>query len=296
MNEKSAIAIITYNREETLKVCMESIDKCCPKNQPVAVFEDAGIKDSTVRDLTHNLKKTERRELRADMYTLPNGVEFFAGRNNLGVAGNSNRALKWFMETDADHLCLLNDDTEALGDFAGMYRKAHIDLDIGLLCFCDFKNDAYRSYPMNTRGFPLRLMTRMTGMMMSISRKLVDTIGYYDMTFGKFGEEHCDYTNRARLAGFINVDGNTQHCLDLTHEPNPLLRHQEAETSVSGDFRLQCDEISALGIEEAAKRYKSESPFRPFKLFPEELAGAFGGGGIPTSSLKHYVTVDGTSI
>ena len=31
------------------------------------------------------------------------------------------------------------------------------------------------------------------------SRQVVEAVGYFDARFGKFGEEHCDYMNRARL-------------------------------------------------------------------------------------------------
>lgn len=288
----SAIAVLTYNRLDALQECYAGLLKCCP-DYPIAIFEDAGIRDSTVKTMTAISEgdPVKRPEMHSTEYKLSDRAKFFVGEKNLGVAGNSNRALKWFMEeTDADHLCLLNDDTLPKGDFVQLYQRAHEDLWVGLLCFCDFQSDAYRSFKTNSRGWQLKILTRMTGIMMSITRPLVERIGYYDVRFGKFGEEHCDYTNRARFAGFIDIDGRPMHCLDIEKGAD-YLTHQQVPTSVDGGYRTRCDQIAHAAMQEAASRYATSSHYRPYSLFPPRMVGAYGGGGIKEEDLTNYAKV-----
>jgi hypothetical protein len=183
----------------------------------------------------------------------------FLGTENLGVSGNSNRAIKWFMdETDADHLCLCNDDLHVLGDFVSFYQRGHVDLDVGMFCFCPhggvYDHDSYKWVTVRSRGYSIRLMPRMTGIMISITRKLIEKVGYFDTRFGKFGEEHCDYTYRCRFAGGIRLDGQDQGCLDLepavarersAQAPGDRNVHQWPGARQSGPGRVRRCELAA---------------------------------------------------
>lgn len=298
---KSAIAIITYRRLHALQKMVEGLGAHCPQ-YPTAIFEDCGQADGTVdwfgqlagkRDLCRR-----RDDLLANQYSLGERLSAFAGHVNLGVAGNSNRALKWFMdETDADHLLLCNDDLEVLGDFAAFYGQAHRDLGIGFFAFNDFwESPTHRWIIARSRGYRLKLFRRMTGIMMSVTRSIVNKAGYFDTRFGKFGEEHCDWTNRIRLCGGVQLDGVDQWCIDV--EPTardgaagpPVLRHQDVETSLSGPQREAEDRLAAQKMAEAAERYKYESPYRPFSLFWTSHAGV-GASGIKLDEMPGYARI-----
>lgn len=229
-------------------------------------------------------------------------VRMFLGDYNLGVSGNSNRALRWFMESDCDHLLLCNDDLFVEGDFADFYAQAHTDLGIGLLCFCDFTkaspaigNNNPKSYEWITqpwRGYGVKLLPRMTGIMMSMTREVVEKIGYFDTEFGQFGEEHVDYTHRARFAGQIQLDGQDMHCLDVEHK---LLRHQDVPTSLSGVARRNADARASSVMERACKEYKYRHYYRPFRLQYPDYAGAHSGAGVSVRLLEQLgYTVVGT--
>ena len=178
---------------------------------PLAIAEDCGLYDTTAEFLRSDRKPLDyRHDMLAD-HTTYHKAQVFLGRHNLGVAGQSNRLIRWFMEeTKADHLCLLNDDLIVNGDFVAFYREAHQDLGFQLLSFCDFNSETYRwvTVPARTprRSYNVKVLPRMTGIMLSFSRALVERIGYFDTAFGKFGDEHsapggslvacCDYKNR----------------------------------------------------------------------------------------------------
>lgn len=284
---------MTWNRVEALKTIMNSLDGTCPFYD-TAVFEDCGSKDDTRGWLKHgrvSQQSTLAESVEASYFSSGDGTEVYLGDRNLGVSGNSNRAIKWFMESDNDHLLLCNDDVEATGDFAAFYAKAHEDLGIGLFCFCDFTSDAYKWSILRSKGYQIKDLSRMTGIMMSMTRRLVESIGYFDVRFGKFGEEHCDYTHRARFAGFSNVDRQQRMCLDVVHQPKPLLKSQNVQSTVTGLAKQEADRIAILAMDHAKLRYKTDGFYRPFKLRVNELAGGRDGCGIRTENLQGYKTV-----
>lgn len=294
---KSAIAIITYNRRHALEEELTGLMAHC-RQYPVGIFEDCGHKDSTRAFLKQGavplVSEVWRPELMADELRGVQGfsnVTAFLGAKNLGVSGNSNRALKWLMEeTDADHFCLINDDLHVYGDFVDFYKQAHLDLGVGMFCFCDFTGPTYRWVDIKKRGYNVKLCPRMTGIMMSFTRELINAIGYFDMGFGKFGEEHCDFTVRARLAGHISLDGVMQQQLDVHHyrigeQPVELIKHQEVETSVAGSVRKQADAESVVAMKAASEGYRHRHLFRHFSLHLPKYAGGTRAAGIPVDGM-----------
>jgi GT2 family glycosyltransferase len=311
---KSAIAILTYRRLPALQEELKGLQQFC-SNYPIAVFEDCGERDATSRFLSWNRKPVPRRNLLATemvmtdetiqaslseeerlMGVRPKIPRFFLGEQNLGVSGNSNRAIRWFMEeTDADHLCLLNDDLHILGDFVNFYARAHADLGVGMFCFCPsggvYDHESYKWVTVRSRGYSVRLMPRITGIMISLSRKLLEKVGYFDTRFGKFGEEHCDFTYRCRFVGGIKLDGHEQGCLDV-EPPTPLLKHQEVETSVSGGERTRANAEASHAMRAASQRYFHEPPYQPFRLVTPKWVGTFGNrSGIPFDELRGHTLV-----
>jgi GT2 family glycosyltransferase len=300
--QKSAIAVLTYNRQSVLDIELNGLSKHC-KQYPTAVFEDCGYADGTRGFLKMGHDSTPpkwRPDLMADEYPSLYGrsnCKVFLGARNLGVSGNSNRALKWLVdETDADHFCLVNDDLEVHGDFVDFYRKAHMDLGVGMLNFCDFTGPTYRWVDIKKRGFHVKLCPRMTGIMMSFTREMINAIGYFDMSFGKFGEEHSDFTVRARLAGYISLDGTMQQQIDVHHhmvgEPKvELIKHQECETSVTGVVRKQADAAAAVAMRAASEGYRHRHLYRPFCLSLPKYVGGTKSAGIPVDGLAPHGTI-----
>lgn len=299
---KSAIAIITYGRVNALKETLAGLQKHCPQ-YPTAIFEDCGQKDGTEKFLKGPSELpgfapacNKVPELMATEWLGGFGTgnaRIFLGDVNLGVAGNSNRAIRWFETmTDCDHLCLLNDDLHVLGDFVNFYKKGHEDLGIGMFSFCDFTHhESYRWLTVNSRGHRVKLCPRMTGIMMSFTRDVVKRIGYFDARFGKFGQEHCDYMNRARFSRFLDLDGRPQVQIDLEARPE-VLKHQEVETSMGGPERRMLDLEAERSLQYIASRYSQEPWYRSFCLRLPKYAAGNAGVGIPVDNLGHYQFAD----
>lgn len=289
----SAIAIITYNRAHALREMMRGINEHCAQ-YPTAVFDDLSNADGTEKYLRSGFSLHRRRpDLLADeLICHGQSVRHFLGTQNLGVTGNSNRALRWLMEeTNAEHFIICNDDLHVDGDFVRFYGEAHANLQVGMFCFCDFTHHpSYRWVDTCSRGYRIKLCPRMTGIMISVHRKVVERIGYFDSDFGKFGEEHCDWTNRARLAGAISLNGVMQTQIDLYHNlvdqpERVLLRHQDVETSIKGSERKKADAEASRVMTSACESYRYRDIYRPYRLYTPRYVGATRDAGLPFPQL-----------
>jgi len=260
--------------------------------EDMAIFEDCGQSDGTRQWLTSTTKKVPRPDLLATEHSLGGGgPKAFLGTDNLGVSGNSNRALKWFMEeTKADHLLLCNDDVEFFGDAGNAYSSAHWATNIGLFCFCDFTSQQYKCTPVTYRGVQLKKLSRMTGMVMSITRQLVESIGYFDPQFGRFGEEHCDYTVRARYAGQQSIMGIHQYCLDIDPQ-TPVLKHQVVNSTISIQEKPLLDQAAGSMMREKSKRYPFTDPYLGFSLLRNRFTDSMVESGIETDFLLGHTSV-----
>jgi hypothetical protein len=281
----SAVAILTYRRRHVLEKFMKSLETSIRSDVPVAIFEDCANSDSTTEFLMDGSTFVGvDEELDALEWRHEGGARPFTayiGRRNQGVAGNSNRAVRWFeRKPEYDHLCLCNDDLVASDNFIAEYKKAHDMLNIGLFCFCPVKlGEEYVGPVIPVLGNRIRMVPRMTGAMMSMTRKLVEKIGYFDPTFGKFGNEHCDMSNRAMLAGFSLLKGQQQQCLDVESK---FLDYQYGEkSSITPEENVWMDAVGQTAMGVAAQRYGLESWYRPYRLGHGNLTGGHGGMGIP---------------
>lgn len=246
---RSAVAVLTYRRSLTMQTTLSGLHRHCAA-YPTAIFEDCGQRDDTETFLKRGRAGTLRSEYLAHEWAPVPGVDcvypnwrVFLGQLNLGVSGNSNRALHWFMtETDADHLCLCNDDLLVDGDFVNYYARGHTDLGVGLWCFCDFTDHPsykWTTYPV--RGYGVKFLPRMTGIMISITRQLVEKVGYFDVAFGQFGEEHpCPHESPVWMADYtfkpIGEVRVGDHVMGWERRNTPAKRHGHEKSSFKGQF------------------------------------------------------------
>ena len=295
----SLIAVLTYNRAEVLKKLMASLMVHTPLQHTIAIFDDCSVKDNTQPELEklESSTITPRPEIvelaprLESTYHLKklgaHDIHVFLGINNLGVAGNSNRAIRLFeLLKEHDHLFLINDDMIVYGDAASAYAKAHKDLEIGLLCFNNLKGEAYRWNAIELRGWNVKIFERMVGAVMSITRPLFNRIGYFDTRFPKMENEHCDYNNRARLCNFINVMGKPQCCVDIVTEN--LLDHQhDAEPTFGGLTRQEWNRESMSTMANKVREYQQGRLHEPFTLRAVPYAGSHAGfdRGVPVAKM-----------
>ncbi len=223
--EKIGIGILTYNRKEILSNLLSSIAKNCTYD-----------------------------------YTLiSNDV-----RDNVGVAGNTNRLIKGLYDLGCNYFFILNDDVISTGDFPTTYIQAHLDTKIDFLCFRKWPGSPYdRETKLTINNTNLTMLNRITGNMIFLTRSLVDKIGYFDVRYGHFSEEHVDYTRRANLSGSFKTKVPLTNCLDVTDSIN-VLDFQNTISSMDQESRIKWTPIANKHHHD---KWNSKIPqlFEPYK-------------------------------
>lgn len=153
---------------------------------------------------------TGNRELHPNLLNLitePTTFHVYTDYNRRGPAYGRNECIKVLMDSGCDYIALFDDDTYPIESgwqnyCVGMMRQANVDV-IG--------------YPDPTvarlegQGRGMDYWQWCTGCFTMISRKAVETIGYYNTAYKTYGHEDIAYLFRARragLAGFLQADAS----------------------------------------------------------------------------------------
>lgn len=273
----SSVCILTYNRPGALSALLNSLAR---QRIDWHVIVDDGSDDvQLLLELAGGACPEYDLSLDADIYKI--GERRIAlGRRNVGVAGNTNRAIKLFMDSGREHVCVCNDDIEATGDFVSAYANAHQAEGVGLLCY-----DPTSHAPNAGRLTGLRPVSRLYGAMMSMTRYAVEQLGYFDVLFGRFGHEHCDYVHRARVRGLVSTDSGSA-VLDLTE---PKLQLQTVKPSLPAYQVTRHQQAAEEVMLSASQNYLVTSSYRDFCLELPRVIGV-SGMGLNAALCRHIPT------
>lgn len=268
---KSFLAVVTYNRLACLKQAISGLKKT---DIPLGIFEDYGHEDGT-RDF---LQQGGTGELQPHLHAVRNGglranTWAFLGTCNAGVAGNSNRAIRWAMDEGCDHLVLANDDVNLTDGIVQKYAEAHQKTGVGVFCSEGWITEGEQLFVHN--GIELKELRCLPGKLVSMTRKAVEAIGYFDTRFGKFGEEYRDFAIRARCSGLIRIENKDYHALDVHHG---LAKAQQDTLSSVGFARKCLLKEAEVEMQATIHKYPFMNPYRAFSLvkFKTDIGGNYG--------------------
>jgi GT2 family glycosyltransferase len=185
------IAVLTFNRKTLLQDLLESLDGITTKivGAKIVVFDDCST-DGTV---SWSQVGVEQRKF-----------EFFSTPKQLGVARNSNRALRYFLDRRRfSTLFILNDDLlikdqSVFADYIEAIEKTKYEF----FCYTDERSPYKPSAEFTCKGVTLIRRRAGDGCFQVMTRKVVETLGGYDTNFGVYGGEDLDFARRAVAAGF----------------------------------------------------------------------------------------------
>ena len=200
MHRNIYIVITTFNGEDTLRCCLDSLRKCSQLVKTVII--DNASTDHTVEIIR----------------SFPD-VIFFPQEKNLGFGRANNIGMKYALENGADQVLLLNQDAwineetiQILSDFAsanpefGIVSPLHLNADGTEI---DNKVVMYLTKDQNDYVSDLYLGSVKTSYEVKfinaacwlLSRKCIESVGGFDDLFFIYGEDD-DYCHRARKKGF----------------------------------------------------------------------------------------------
>jgi GT2 family glycosyltransferase len=197
------IGILSYNRPASLKRLINSIRGNTNLNRTTIFISDDG---------------SDNKELLPYLDELENSGKFVVLKNEkqLGIAGNSNRLLKCLQRFK--NKLLLNDDVQVLSPgWDSFYFKAM--KDTGFHHFCQRTPGVYGAKPgvvQKIKGISVSKVTeRPHGAVMAMDQEAFDTVGFFDETYGIYGVEHVDWSDRVvqskvQPSGYYDVVGSNK--------------------------------------------------------------------------------------
>jgi len=193
---KVSIIVLTRNRKNDLRECLESLKKLTYLNYDVIVVDN----DST--DGTIGLMQCYR-----------DSVEFIETGKNLGFSAGNNVGIKRALEKGADYLLLLNDDTIVDPGFLNVLVNAcEKDASVGiagpkiylyaeprkLWATADIKNIRKIDEGQENED---KYVDYVVGCAFFIRREVVEKVGFLDEDLFLYREEDV-YCTKARNAGY----------------------------------------------------------------------------------------------
>jgi len=194
-----AIGILSYNRVASLQRTLESIKKYTDTSRVTVFVSDDGS-NPKVKEWLKQL----------------DWIVLLDNKNNLGIACNSNRLLKCM---DRFKWCfLLNDDVEIMGaGWEHLYVNAHKATGVHHFCYRQSGLFGATRTEGNTRsinGYTIQTIeNKPHGAMMFYTNDAYKKVGFFEESWGRYGMEHVDWSNRVGLSGlqspgFFDVVGS----------------------------------------------------------------------------------------
>jgi GT2 family glycosyltransferase len=182
---KIGIGIITCNRNDFLQTCKSSINKDWYDEIVIINDGELPVKDSTLKVINNE--------------------------KNIGVCKSKNKALKYLLDTNCDHIFLVEDDMKFLDNIFAEYIRASKITGIQHFMF------GYHG-PANKAGISggtprprkivdydsvkIALNQHCVGAVCYYTRESLEDIGLFDEQFDKNNFEHVEHSFRLAKAGY----------------------------------------------------------------------------------------------
>lgn len=197
------VGILSYNRPESLLRLLNSIEKHTNLlKTTVFVSDESNRYDSRMRNM---------------MKEKP-WVVFMQHSQRLGIAGNANRLLRCLSRFK--YKLLLNDDVEVVSKgWDSFYFDAMRRADMHHFCYRQhgvYGANAQTEHRASVNGVNIKtVQEKPHGAVMALDDVAFDTVGFFDESFGLYGMEHVDWSNRVSLSkiqmsGFHDVCGSNR--------------------------------------------------------------------------------------
>lgn len=204
---KVFIILVNYNGTKDTVECIKSLNQIDDTSYEIIVVDNA----------SNDVEQLEK-EL-ADF----NFVKLLKSKNNLGFAGGNNVGIRYAMEHNADYVLLLNNDTVVEKDFLGelVYvaeKNPNAGIVTGKILFHSVPDHIWfaggemnlnrarthhlESGKIDTKMGEVKEISFVTGCLMLISKKALETVGMLDDTYFMYSED-VDYCCRMRNSNFI---------------------------------------------------------------------------------------------
>lgn len=221
------IAVITYNRLQSLKLCIASIRKHTRKPYHLLVCDDGST------DGTQEWCRTVH-------------IPLCTG-DNVGIAGNKNRALSTLLYGSFDAYVLIEDDTRILKpNWDAIFQFAIPATGNSLFVHTLRRHQADYRETYGTHS--VTYFKKSNGFFMIMTPEVLRTVGGFDRRFGQYGFEHYDFSYRVFKAGLtrgINPHlESTSTFITLDSKVKSILSVEAMKTSIQKNQKILAQSIA----------------------------------------------------
>jgi GT2 family glycosyltransferase len=187
MNGKIGLGIVTCNRENLFKKCVENLP-----------------------DVDYLIIVNDGRPYSGESYPVKNNIKILQHRINLGVGKSKNEILKYLMEKDCEHLFIMEDDIQIINtNICNLYIKASQKSGIRHFNFLYHgplnKNHDGTPNPRKIINYDdnikISLNTNVGASLSYFHRSVIEKCGYIDEIYYNMWE-HVDHTYQIIKGGF----------------------------------------------------------------------------------------------
>ena len=223
MKLKLGLAITTYSNSKTSDERYKIIRDCFE-----SVHNNVTIEVVIVNDGSEEPRLLEILDEYSDRFEIVTRVE------NGGISKAKNDCIKCLFEKDCDIMFLMDDDVLILQDFTELFENAITKSKIS-----HFNYIVKSLHPelekhgnkFKQNKIPIQQSPRLNGCFMTITKEMVETIGYFKVLPNRYGHEHTEYTLRAIrnefAPGFVDLQNSEDyigfHELAYVHRSEPDL-------------------------------------------------------------------------
>lgn len=210
------VGILSYNRLSSLKRLVDSIIKYTDLSKTTIFISDDGSSDPNIKEY---------------LKLLPTDIVVLSNEERIGIAGNSNRILKCLSRFK--YGIILNDDVEIINNrWEYFYPEA--------MESTGFHHFAYRQPGVYGASLGSQVTVNDTklwtvpekphGAVLAYTNHAFQTIGYFNETYGLYGMEHVDWSQRIyefelQPVGFYDVD-RSKNYFKLHAEPSSITNNR----------------------------------------------------------------------
>jgi GT2 family glycosyltransferase len=198
------IGILSYNRAESLKRCVQSILQNTDLKQTTVFISDDCSTDQNIKEYLNELESNR------DIVVIRNS-------ERLGVAGNTNRLLRCLSRFK--YGILLNDDVEIKRKGWDTFYIDSFNVT-GMHHFIFRQEGVYgarKGQQVVHKGLKLwKVDEKPHGAVLAFTNDMFNRVGYFNESYGIYGMEHVDWSLKAyefglQVGGFFDVDGSEEY-------------------------------------------------------------------------------------
>jgi glycosyltransferase involved in cell wall biosynthesis len=182
--------------------------------------------------------------------------DFIDFDSNKGISSAKNAGIKHLYDAGCNVMFVMDDDIQLIKGFDSFYINAITKSGIHHFCYKVPELNKHITERLTINGIKLTKTLQVNGAFFTVTKRIVDAVGYFKILPYRYGHEHTEYTGRIikmtnLCPGYIDVDNSN----DLVKYIG--LDHRSDNFPGIGDARIK---------ENAAAAFGSEKQYVPFKL------------------------------